>query len=86
MNQFSPNDQLLILTRTLADAVEREDWDRAMPLLGQLNGLVMNRGYRPGDASTLTAVIQGLNVAIQSATRRKEEIRALVQKLGDSPL
>jgi hypothetical protein len=78
--------QLLTLATELSDAADQEDWERLAPMLLQFDQLAKNIRYKPADKITLLSALDKLKMAVESTTRRKEEIRKLVNNLSDSPV
>lgn len=78
--------QLEQLASAIRDAADRESWDDVNSLMLSLDELIRSTKFTDQDKSKLVVTVQLINEAIVSATRRKEEIRNLVNQIGSSPL
>lgn len=78
--------QIAEIAQKLSEAAGREDWDLMNANLLALDTLSRNFVFSSPDKPVLQEALKELSVAIEKTTLRKEEIRALVEKLGGAPL
>lgn len=79
-------EKITVIATAVRDAADREDWENVNALMQRLDVCAKNASLTSADKAELTTALTLLSEAIQSATRRKEEIRDLVNILGSTPL
>lgn len=74
------------LASAIRDAADKENWEDVNSLMLRLDEHVKTARFTSQDKSNISESVKLLDEAISSATRRKEEIRNLVNQIGNSPL
>lgn len=72
--------------QALRDAADCQDWEKVSLLLSKLDLEARNSTFQADDRALVVSTLKLLSEAMQSASKRREEIRNLVNKLGDAPI
>jgi hypothetical protein len=78
--------QLEKLASAIREAADRESWEEVNSLMQSFDKLLHSTNFTRQDKAKLLVSVHLINEAIGSATRRKDEIRNLVNQIGSSPL